>query len=269
MLARRRAADPAQLRRGRDAHTAEERVQRDDDAGQELGGHPVAVEGNDLRRQAAIAIRGHEPAAAVVTVVDGERDGEDLDLEGVARLGAVNVDRTGQDVPAGAAPFVAARQGRFDGLERRLDLLLRNPRALESRRRVGQECVHVHDVAGGDAQRGSGLGPVIAVGDRVRRRFQPVRARRRFLTGDRSRSHQTEDGGEGGGARHHDILVVGVTAAPPRAARGTTGAADARPRPSPPGRPPRPAAGRRGRGARTPRAPARAARRTGARSRRR
>ena len=45
----------------------------------------------------------HEPAAAVVAVVDREVDREDLHLERVARLRAFDVHRAGQDVPARTA----------------------------------------------------------------------------------------------------------------------------------------------------------------------
>src|SRR6187455_1168160 len=74
VAARRVAADASELWRRRYAHAAEERLQRDDDAGLELRCHRPAIERQQPRGQRAVAVRGDEAAAAVVAVVDGQVD---------------------------------------------------------------------------------------------------------------------------------------------------------------------------------------------------
>src|SRR5262249_53671356 len=114
------AADTPGRRLGRDPHTAEERLERNDQARPELRGHRLLVQLNDLDADRAIAILGQETTAAVVAVVDREIDREHLHLEGVAGLGAFNKDRTGENMTARPAPI--AGDLRDDGLERGLDL---------------------------------------------------------------------------------------------------------------------------------------------------
>ena len=139
-------------------------------------GHVLAVEREDLRRRAALAVLRHEAAAAVVAVVDRQIDRQDLHLERVARLGAFDVHRAGEDVTAGPAA-IAGHLG-DDRLQRRLDLVVGHAGAREAGRVVGQQRVDVDDVARRDAQRRLRLGPVVADGDRRRRRLEAMRLRR-------------------------------------------------------------------------------------------
>ena len=111
-----------------------------------------------------------KPAAPVVAVRDRQIDRQDAHFERVARFRAFDVDRSGQDVPAG--PLVG------DGVDhlpqRRLHVLRLDARALEPARRVRQQRVHVDDVARRDPQHRLRLGPVVAVGDGFRRRLEAV-----------------------------------------------------------------------------------------------
>ncbi len=103
MLAGRVAADAAERRRGSHAHAAVEGPERDHDARLEFRSHGLAVQFDDFLRSVSIAVSGNETAATVVGVVEGEIDGKNLHFQGIARLGASDIHRPGQDVPAGAA----------------------------------------------------------------------------------------------------------------------------------------------------------------------
>ena len=125
----------------------------------------LLVERNDRGARRLVAVLGHEAAAAVVAVVDREIDRQDLHLERVTRLRALDVDRSGQDVTAGPrrSPVTwVAMPSATPGSS------LAAPRALEADRGVGQQCVDVDDVARRDAQSRLGLRPVISVRDRCR-----------------------------------------------------------------------------------------------------
>src|SRR5215467_7457110 len=129
MPARRIAAHASELRSRRDTHAAEERLERDDDARRELRGHLLRVDRNDARRDLAVAVLRQDAAAAVVAVIDVEADRENLYLEHVARLRALDEDRSGENVPAGAAA-IAGHLG-HDGFERRLNLVAGHARTLQ------------------------------------------------------------------------------------------------------------------------------------------
>src|SRR6185503_3086966 len=93
VTARRDAADAARVGGGGDSHAAVERVEGNDDSRLELGGHLLAVELKDLGGDVLLAVLGEIAIAAVVAVVEGEIDRQDLDLEDVSRLGALDEDR--------------------------------------------------------------------------------------------------------------------------------------------------------------------------------
>jgi hypothetical protein len=88
----------------RDAHGAEEGVQRDVDAGGEVADHLLAVERDDLARVGEVV--GQEAAAGAEAVAgpgDVDVDLLDADFEDVAGFGFGDGDRAGEDVAAGAA----------------------------------------------------------------------------------------------------------------------------------------------------------------------
>src|SRR5204862_3569025 len=179
--ARRIAADASELRRRRNTHAPVERLQGNDDAGSELGGHRLRVQVQNLHAGGSIAVLRDEPVAPVVGVVDGEVDRQHLHLEDVARLRALDEDRAGQNVAARAAPI--AGDFAHDRLERLLDFVLRHTRALQTGWRVGEQRVDVDDIAGLDTQDRPGFRPVVAVCDRRRRCFEAMRLRL-LLSGD-------------------------------------------------------------------------------------
>jgi len=165
-LSRRIAADAPRRRIGRDAHAAEERMQRDRDAGREGRRHRGRVERDDARALLPIrgTVVGNVAAAAVVAVRNREIDREDLHLQRVTRFCALDEHRAGEDVAAGAPPLRG--DAGLDRFERRLDLIVRHPGALQACGAIGQECVDVDDVARGDRQHRLSRGIVPAVGDR-------------------------------------------------------------------------------------------------------
>src|SRR5882724_9479998 len=69
--------------------------------------------------QRAVAVLRHDPAAAVVAVVEREIDGENPDLQHVARLGTLDINRPSQDVPA--RPAAVAGDLRDHPLQRLLN----------------------------------------------------------------------------------------------------------------------------------------------------
>jgi len=93
---------------GRQPHGAEERtVDRHDHAFRHLRGLGFAVERNDPRPDPGEFLRqgsGISPLA-IVAPIEGEIDIEDAHFEHVARHGALNLNRAGQDMRAGAAVF--------------------------------------------------------------------------------------------------------------------------------------------------------------------
>ncbi len=93
----------------------------------------LRIERDDPHLRVAVVF-GNEPALCaegVVRVRDGEVDLLDSHLEHVARVGAGDIDRAGEDVPA--RPFV--RDLSVDVAQRLLDVRRRDARAFESRGR--------------------------------------------------------------------------------------------------------------------------------------
>src|SRR5256885_17236985 len=102
MAARRIAAHTPEFRSRRHAHASKEGPKRNDDSRKELRRHRSLVERDDPGGQSLIAVFRDESAAAVVPVIDGEVDREDVYLENVAGFSAFHVNRTRQDVAAGS-----------------------------------------------------------------------------------------------------------------------------------------------------------------------
>ncbi len=159
---RRGAVIAAEGGRRRYAHAAEEGVQRDGDAGRELSGHMLAVQRNDLGAGVGEVV-GQQAGAiaeAVIGVGDGKGDLPYADLQHVAGLRALDIDRAGQDVASGA-PL-----GQRDMIEHvaqaGLYLVRRHAVALKPRGAVGQDGVEDHRVARADAQHRLGRWIVVA-----------------------------------------------------------------------------------------------------------
>jgi hypothetical protein len=106
MHSRRAAADSPQGRRRSDPHRSEEgRRQRDNRAGRDLGRPRLTVDGDDALEISweFVGQRSLIGALAVEAVIDGQIDGEYAHLQHVARHGAGDCNRAGQDLPAGTA----------------------------------------------------------------------------------------------------------------------------------------------------------------------
>ena len=194
MTARRIAADAAELRRRRDPDAAVEGFQRNHDPGEKLGRHFFAIEMDDLRRHAGFAVLRQIPAAAVVAVVDRQFDREDFDFQHVAGFCTLDIDRTGEDMPAWAAAL--ARHLVHDGFERWLNFVIRHARLGQSRRRIGQQGINVDDVARVDPQHRRRIRPVIAVSHGCRRSLEPMGLRRVRRGACGGESKQSREGNE-------------------------------------------------------------------------
>ncbi len=79
-------------------------MQRDDDAGGEGGGHGLLVERDDLHPRIGELVGeiAGPVAEGVVGVGDGQLDLVDADFQSIAGLRALDIDRAGEDVAAGA-----------------------------------------------------------------------------------------------------------------------------------------------------------------------
>src|SRR5215470_9355792 len=110
----RSAIDPAGRGRRCNTHTAEERMQRNLDAGSELRDHSFAIKRDDLRSAVGILIR--QKAASNAESVAGpggiDIDFLNLNFENVPGLGFGNFERTGEDVAAWALVLYVAINGR-------------------------------------------------------------------------------------------------------------------------------------------------------------
>ena len=125
------AAHAAKVAGRRDTHAAEKRLQRNDDPRHELRRHGLSVEGDDFCRTP----RYSSPARSRCSRCSRSRsadDRQDLHFERVARLGAFDIDGTGEDVAARSA-FVAGHLG-DDRLQRRLNPVRRHTGILETGR---------------------------------------------------------------------------------------------------------------------------------------
>ena len=129
--------------------------------------HLLAVQRDDLDPGVGEVV-GQEAGAvaeAVVGVGDRQIDLEDVDLQRVAGLRALDRDRPGQDVAAGSAVVDVV----VDLAQAGLDVGGRDAGLLQAGRAVGQQGVEDHRVAGLDAQHRLGRRVVVAPGDGGRR----------------------------------------------------------------------------------------------------
>jgi hypothetical protein len=122
--------------------------------------HAVPVEWDDFDPRVWKFIRqktGTRPEA-VVRIRNGKTDRLDADFEGVARLGAFDVNRPGENVSA--RPFI----GDFfvNRPQRRFDLIRRDTRRFQPRGAVGDQRLDLDGVAGAHAQCGRRARGVIA-----------------------------------------------------------------------------------------------------------
>jgi hypothetical protein len=176
-------------------------MQWDHDPRRELRGSSLRVKGENARGKRTVAVLRQEAAAAVVAVVDGKVDRQNLHLEHVAGLRPLDVHRAGQDVP----PRSAALAGDLghDRLERALDLVVGHARPLQPGRGIGQQGVDVDNVARGDPQGGLGGGPVVPIRHGGRRGFEAVSLRPRGRLGSGDESGESEDGRDDEGMVSH------------------------------------------------------------------
>ena len=149
----------------RDAHGAEEGVERDADAGGKVGGHGSTVEGDDFGAAVGEVV-GEEAAAgaeAVAGEVGGDVDVEDADFEDVAGLGFGDGDGAGEDVAAGAA--IGLRDAGVERAEPGRNLGGFDAFGFEAfGRAAGGGGLHDDGVAGVDGEDGLGVGGVVAPG---------------------------------------------------------------------------------------------------------
>ncbi len=107
----------------------------------------------------------------IVRIRNRQLDGHNAHLQRVPRFGAFNVNRPGQNVPA--RPLV--RHLRRNVPQRLLHLVARHARALHARRTRRDERLHLHRVAGFDAQHRRAFRVITPPDHRFRRRFQFVK----------------------------------------------------------------------------------------------
>src|SRR5262249_24194861 len=138
-------ADASEFGSRRNAHAAEEWMKRNHDPRKQRCCHCPLVERDDFRRRAANAVFWKESAAAVVTVVDSKVYRKHLHFEHITRFRFLDVDRTGQNMTSRTS-LLPCDFGN-DCLQRFLNLAVGNTGSRESHWSVGQERVHVDDVA--------------------------------------------------------------------------------------------------------------------------
>src|SRR5262249_53240698 len=107
---------------------------------------------------------------SVVSVRNCRVDFLDADFESVSRLGAVHVDRPGQDVTA----RTLVRDFFVDVAQALLYLIGRKTGLLQSRRAISDQGVQYDGVRGPNMQEGCGAGAVVALGPGLRRGRQRV-----------------------------------------------------------------------------------------------
>ena len=150
--ARDQRGDAAPGRRRRHAHHAEKRLERQIEPPGQPADHPLLVERN-VQQPGFVEIVGQgagERPDHIVAPVLPELDVEDLDLQHVAGLGALDRDRTGQDM-AGHHPLVFGMNlGEFGR-----DV---KPAAVRHHVRAAADGVDGHLVAAGDGEDGLQLG---------------------------------------------------------------------------------------------------------------
>src|SRR5579883_252594 len=184
----RAAVDAAGDLRRRHPHAAEERMERDCDAGAEMGDHALAVERDDLAA-ASLEIPRRQHAAVRAEAVRGirgvEPDLADADLQRVAGLGAFDINRPRQNVAA-RAPVLDFG---VDGLQFGLDVLLLDSAVAQGRRVVGAEGLDLDGVAGVNGEHRLRLRPVIAPDHRLRRGLELVIGREGAGEGQEEEQH--------------------------------------------------------------------------------
>ena len=189
----------AHLRRRRDAHAAEEGVQRDGDAGREGGGHFLKVEGDDLG--VAVGKVGSEEAVLAGSVAgpgNVDVDFLDADFEDVTGLGFCDGDGAGENVAAGAALGLGDLVVDVGDVGR--DVGVGDAAGFQAGgRAAGGEGLHDDGVARVNAEDGFGLRPVIAPGDSGGSGEQGV-----GLLGNGCRRKEREGGAESGASAGKD-----------------------------------------------------------------
>src|SRR6202158_5760132 len=141
---RRSAVEAARAFRWRVAHTAEKRMQWNLDAWGEFSDHALFVEWNNFYFRVRIIV-GQIAAArpeCIVGVRNRQFDGENSHFERIADFRAFDVNRSGEDVPAGA--FVFHLVG--DVAQRLLDLVGRHARIFEALGTICNERLNLNGI---------------------------------------------------------------------------------------------------------------------------
>src|SRR5690242_13514695 len=147
-------------------------MQRKLDSGSETGNHALTIKGNNLGAGIWKVLRQESApeAKAVIGIGNGQIDFLDVNLQCVARLCLLHVNRAVQDVSPGAMAG--------DGFVYVTQILLylngSNPGLFKPRRTVGDQSLEGHDVAGVDAEGGSCRRIVVSPGDGLRSRGEGV-----------------------------------------------------------------------------------------------
>src|SRR5690606_26932849 len=97
---RRVAVNAAPLRGRRNSHAPKEGAQWNDDVRIEKPEHPYGVQLDYPCGAGSVAESPDESAAPVVPVWDGQLHREHSDFEHIPRLGALHINRAGQDMAA-------------------------------------------------------------------------------------------------------------------------------------------------------------------------
>ncbi len=166
-----------------------------------MGSARGQVERDDLdaRVGKVVGLETEAIAEAVVGVGNRQLDFLQPDLQRVAGLGAVDVDRAGEDVAAGAA--ILRRYAVEDVAQVLLHVGGLHAGLLQAGGAVGQHRVEHHRVAGVDAQHRRRAGVVVAPGDgRGRGKQGPGLARSRLAGSVHHRRQRQQHGSEGDGA---------------------------------------------------------------------
>jgi hypothetical protein len=119
--------------------------QRNLDPRAELPHHAPGIEPDNLHPRSLKILRQHAPLGdeAGEAVGNDQLDLLDAHFERIARLGAFDEDRPGENVPG--RPLVL--HGADDFPQRRLDFLGGQKRALQPLRRTGEKRLHLHRIA--------------------------------------------------------------------------------------------------------------------------
>ena len=173
MHPRRSAADTAVGFGRRNPHAAEKRAQRDFNSGSKLSHHALTVQQNNSCAGVREVLRqkARPEPESVVGIRNGEIDLLNPDLQGIAGLRALNINRAVQNV----APRTVGGDLFIDIAQVLLDLVRGKPCFFQARRAVGEQRFKYYGVSRLDTQYRLRSSIVIAPRHCLGRGFQRVR----------------------------------------------------------------------------------------------